>query len=63
MKYAYITLKNGYATLLPCEFMSEDKEHGFLELWSEKGRVGLFPISQVEMCLITEKRSEEDVHG
>ena len=63
MKYAYITLKNGYSTLIPCDFMTEDEEHGFLELWSEKGRVGLFPLNQVEMCVITEKNKEEKENG
>ena len=58
MTVAYVVLKNGYSTRLPCEFMSEDEEKGFLELWSAKGRVGLFPINQVEMCVITEKKED-----
>lgn len=62
MKKAYIVLKNGYSTLLPCEFFTEDLENGFLELWSEKGRVGLLPLNQVEICVITEKKEEENVH-
>lgn len=60
MKKAYVVLKNGYSTLLPCSFMSEDKELGFLELWGERGRVGLLPLSQVEICVITEKKEEEN---
>lgn len=60
MKTAYIQLKNGYTTLLPCEFMTE--ENGYLNLWSDKGRTGIFILNQVEMCVITEKRSEENVY-
>lgn len=60
MKIAYVTLKNGYSTLLPCDFMTEDEERGLLELWGEKGRVGLFPLNLIEMCVITEKRQQED---
>lgn len=63
MKIAYIELKNGYITLLPCEFMTEDEENGFLELWGDKGRVGLFPLDKVEMCVITEKHKEEKNNG
>lgn len=59
MKVAYIALKNGYSTLLPCEFMTEDETRGFLELWGEKGRIGLFLIDQVEICCITEKNNKE----
>ena len=55
MKVAYIQLKNGYTTLVPCEFMSEENER--LCLWGEKGRVGIFPLNQVEMCVITERNS------
>ncbi len=58
MKLAYIQLKNGYSTLIPCEFMTED--NGYLHLWGEKGRVGLFLVDQVEMCVITEKHKEDD---
>lgn len=58
MKTAFIQLKNGYNTAIPCDFMCEDNENGFLELWSEKGRNGLFLLNQVEMCVITEKRTE-----
>lgn len=61
MKVAYIQLKNGYSTVLPCEFISE--ENGILYLWGEKGRVGLFLIDQVEMCVITEKNKEEKENG
>ena len=61
MKLAYIQLKNGYSTLLPCEFMTE--ENGYLHLWSEKGRVGLFLLDQVEMCVITEKNKEDKNNG
>lgn len=53
MKFAYIQLKTGYNTALPCEFMTE--ENGILHLWGEKGMVGLFLLDQVEMCVITEK--------
>jgi hypothetical protein len=55
MKNAFIQLKNGYNTAFPCEFMTE--EDGLLRLWSEKGIVGIFLLSQVEMCVITEKRT------
>ena len=58
MKVAYIQLKDGYTTLVPCEFMSE--EDGHLNLWGEKGRVGLFPLDKVEMCVITERNKEEN---
>ena len=61
MKKAYVVLKNGYSTLLPCEFMSKDDANGFLELWSEKGRVALLPLHQVEICVITEKGEKENV--
>lgn len=57
MKIAYIELKNGYSTIVPCDFMTD--ENGFLYLWGEKGRVGLFLLDQVEMCVITEKNKEE----
>ena len=63
MKIAYILLKNGYSTLLPCDFMTEDEERGYLELWGEKGRVGLFLLDQVEMCVITEKHMEDKNNG
>lgn len=53
MKFAYIQLKTGYNTAIPCEFMTE--ENGHLNLWGEKGMVGLFMLDQVEMCVITEK--------
>lgn len=56
MKNAFIQLKNGYNTAIPCDFMTE--ENGFLRLWGEKGQVGIFLLSQIEMCLITEKRTE-----
>ena len=61
MKIAYIQLKNGYSTLIPCEFMTE--EDGYLHLWGEKGRVGLFLLNQVEMCVITEKHMEDKNNG
>lgn len=61
MKIAYIELKNGYSTVIPCEFMTE--ENGFLYLWGEKGRVGLFLLDQVEMCVITEKNKEDKNNG
>ena len=61
MKVAYILLKNGYSTLIPCEFMTED--NGYLNLWGDKGRVGLFILDQVEMCVITEKNKEEKNNG
>lgn len=54
MKSAFIQLKNGYNTAIPCEFMTE--ENGFLHLWGEKGQVGIFLIDQVEMCVITERK-------
>lgn len=57
MKNAFIQLKSGYNTALPCEFMTE--ENGYLHLWSEKGQVGLFLLDQVEMCVITGKNKEE----
>jgi hypothetical protein len=57
MKNAFIELKNGYNTALPCEFMTE--ENGFLRLYDDKGQVGIFLLSQVEMCVITERRVEE----
>ena len=57
MKNAFIQLKTGYNTVLPCEFMTE--ENGFLHLWGEKGRTGLFLLNQVEMCVITERKDEE----
>lgn len=57
MKIAYIELKNGYSTVIPCEFMTD--ENGFLYLWGEKGRVGLFLLDQVEKCVITEKNKED----
>lgn len=54
MKSAFIELKNGYHTVLPnIDFMTND--NGYLELWGEKGRVGIFVSNQVEMCVITEK--------
>ena len=54
MKSAYIKLKDGYNTVLPnIEFMTE--ENGLLHLWCDKGRVGLFLLDQVEMCVITGK--------
>lgn len=53
MKYAYITLKNGYNTAIQCDFMTE--ENGFLRLYGEQGQAGIFLLSQVEMCVITEK--------
>ncbi len=59
MKSAFIQLKNGYSTVLPhVEFMTN--ENGYLELWGEKGRIGLFQSSQVEMCVITEKWQKGD---
>lgn len=58
MKSAFIQLKNGYSTVLPhIEFMTE--ENGLLQLWTEKGRVGLFLLDQVEMCVITGKFPQE----
>lgn len=54
MKSAYIQLKNGYSTVLPnIDFMTND--NGYLELWGEKGKTGIFVSDQVEMCVITEK--------
>ena len=58
MNVAYVQLKNGYSTLLPCDFMTE--ENGIVSLWGTRGKVGMFQADQVEMCVITEKRSEED---
>lgn len=58
MKSAFIQLKNGYNTAVPCEFMTE--EDGFLRLWGDKGQRGLFVLSQVEMCVITEKRTDTE---
>lgn len=55
MKVAYIELKSGYNTAIPCEFMTE--ENGHLNLWGEKGMVGIFLLDKVEMCVITEKNS------
>lgn len=56
MKNAFIQLKNGYNTAVPCEFMTE--ENGFLRLYGEQGQVGIFLLSIIEMCIITEKRIE-----
>lgn len=54
MKSAFIQLKNGYSTVLPrVEFLTEGS--GYIHLWGEKGRVGLFLANNVEMCVITEK--------
>lgn len=54
MKSAFIQLKNGYNTVLPhIEFLTN--ENDYLELWGEKGRVGIFQSNQVDMCVITEK--------
>jgi hypothetical protein len=58
MKSAFIQLKNGYNTVLPnVEFITD--ENGLLQLWTEKGRVGLFLLDQVEMCVITGKFTQE----
>ena len=35
------------------EFLTN--ENDYLELWGEKGRVGIFQSNQVDMCVITEK--------
>lgn len=59
MKSAFIQLKTGYNTVIPCEFMTD--ENGFLRLWDDKGQRGLFLLSQVEMCVITEKRPDHNV--
>ena len=57
MASAFIQLKNGYNTVLPhIEFMTND--NGYLELWGEKGRAGIFQSNQVDMCVITEKWKE-----
>ena len=61
MKAAYIQLKTGYNTVIPCEFMTE--EEGFLRLWGEKGMVGLFILDKVEMCVITEKQQGGKKYG
>lgn len=61
MKHAYIQLKGGYNTAIPCEFMTS--ENGILHLWGEKGMVGLFILDKVEMCVITEKNKEEKNNG
>lgn len=63
MKYAFITLKNGYNTSFPAEFLSKNKEKGELEIWGTNGMVGFFPLEQVEFCCITEKRSEVTDNG
>ena len=63
MKSAFIQLKNGYNTVLPnVEFITT--EDSWLELWGEKGRVGIFQSNQVDMCVITEKWPQgEDKNG
>jgi hypothetical protein len=59
MKSAFIQLKNGYNTVLPhVEFMTNESD--YLELWGEKGRIGIFISDQVEMCVITEKWPQKE---
>jgi hypothetical protein len=60
MKTAYVKLKNGYSTIFPSEFMTEDEERGCLVFFGEKGRVAMFLLDQVDMCVITDRRSEEE---
>lgn len=60
MKTAYVKLKNGYSTIFPSEFMTEDEERGYLVFFGEKGRVAMFLLDQVDMCVITDRRSEEE---
>jgi hypothetical protein len=62
MKSAFIELKNGYNTVLAnVDFLTN--ENGFLELWGENGRVGIFQTNQVQMCVITEKWQKEGNNG
>lgn len=55
MKYAFIQLKNGYNTRIPCEFFSVTDDKKWLEIWGKVSRVGLFPLDEIEIACITEK--------
>lgn len=58
MTFAFITLKTGYETSFPAEFLSKNEENGTIEFWGKTGMVGFFPMEKVQFCCITEKKTE-----
>lgn len=59
-KYAFVQLKNGYTTRIPCEFFLTDEDKNRVTLWGEIGQVGLFQLDQVDQICLTEQKENKN---
>ena len=60
IKYAYVQLKNGHTSRIPCEFCTEDEKTNHIELWGEGGRVAIFSKDTIDCLTITEKKENKN---
>ena len=59
-KYAFVQLKNGHTSRIPCEFCTEDEKTNHIELWGEVGRVAIFSKDTIDYFTITEKKENNN---